>query len=159
MKKGLIREDFYYRIRVMPIELPPLKDRKEDVPLLIEHFLDMFGRKDKKTPTIPGKMTDLLKNYPWPGNIRELQSVIRRYLAVGNLDFLHAEAESDQDVPEADQESLPEPVGLQEKLDRFEKDVILEALNQNVWHRGKAATALKIGQRTLYTKMKKLGLT
>jgi transcriptional regulator with PAS, ATPase and Fis domain len=157
VSKGLIREDFYYRISVIPIVLPTLRDKKEDIPLLIEHFLQLYS-KQGKIPTIPGKIVEVLYNYDWPGNVRELQSVIQRYLAVGNFDFLRlgdktnslegAEAEVDKKVTQ-----------LRVAKADFEKRYILTALKQNRWHRAKVAAELGIDPKTLYTKMKKIGLS
>lgn len=156
--KGLIREDFFYRISVIPIQLPPLRERKEDIPLLIEHFLKMYV-KGKKVPAIPAKITEILYNHDWPGNVRELQSVIQRYLAVGNFDFLSFNEKEEQKTPDVAGYSLPDVPDLRVAVERFEKDFILSVLNHNQWHRGKAATAMGIDPKTLYTKMKKIGLS
>lgn len=156
--KGRIREDFYYRISVIPILLPPLREKKEDIPLLIEHFLRMYNH-GKKIPTIPGKIMEILHNYHWPGNVRELQSVVQRYLAVGNFDFLTAVVKAGKFEKRVEiQETDKEVTDLRKATQDFEKRLILEALNQNRWHRGKVAAALKIDPKTLYTKMKKIGL-
>jgi len=155
--KGLVREDFYYRISVIPVLLPPLRERKEDIPLLIDHFLQLYI-KGKMMPAIPGKIMEVLYNHNWPGNVRELQSVIQRYLAVGNFDFLTVDERADQAGEGHDQHSFPETADLRSAIEGFEKRFILDALNQNHWHRGKVANALRIDPKTLYTKMKKIGL-
>jgi PAS domain S-box-containing protein len=156
--QGRIRDDFYYRISVIPIILPPLREKKEDIPLLIEHFLRMFNR-HKKIPVIPGKIMEVLHNYHWPGNVRELQSVVQRYLAVGNFDFLTAARNAVRPEREIEEEAhVTEVTDLRRATNDFEKRLILEALNQNRWHRGKVAAALKIDPKTLYVKMKKVGL-
>jgi PAS domain S-box-containing protein len=156
--QGLIREDFFYRISVLPIQLPPLKDKKEDIPLLIEHFLKMYV-KGKKIPAIPGKIMEILYNHDWPGNVRELQSVIQRYLAVGNFDFLTFNGKEEMKPLVVDAYRPSNVPDLREAVERFEKDFILSVLNHNQWHRGKAANALGIDPKTLYTKMKKIGLS
>lgn len=156
--KGLIREDFFYRISVLPVQLPPLRDRKEDIPLLIEHFLNLYV-KGKKIPAIPAKIAEVLFNHDWPGNVRELQSVIQRYLAVGNFDFLNFNEKEEQKGAETETYCLPEIPDLRVATEHFEKDFILSALNHNQWHRGKAANALGIDPKTLYIKMKKIGLS
>jgi len=157
MKKGSVRDDFYYRVNVLPIELPALQDRKEDIELLFQHFLNNYSEKEKQM-TVPVKTMDRLKNYPWPGNVRELQSVVRRYLASGSVDFLNSKIIMDKDQQFTSPELSPETEGLRETLEAFEENYLKDVLNQNLWHRGKTAAALKIGQRTLYTKMQKFGL-
>ncbi|MBC8460796.1 MAG: sigma 54-interacting transcriptional regulator, partial [Deltaproteobacteria bacterium] len=103
VNNGLVREDFYYRISVFPITLPPLREKKEDIPLLVEHFLHLYS-KGKKVPTIAGRIMEVLYNHDWPGNARELQSVIQRYLAVGNFDFLRVDSRADKIMSEIDQD-------------------------------------------------------
>ena len=158
VKKGQIREDFFYRVSVLPIQLPPLRDKREDIPLLIEHFLKMYV-KSKKIPAIPGKIMESLYNHDWPGNVRELQSVIQRYLAVGNFDFLDPNGKEEMKRPIMNIYRPSDVPELREAVERFEKDFIVSVLNHNQWHRGKAATALGIDPKTLYTKMKKIGLS
>ena len=156
--KGLIRDDFYYRISVIPVLLPPLRERKEDIPLLIEHFLQLYT-KGKKVPTIPGKIMEVLFSHNWPGNVRELQSVIQRYLAVGNFDFLTFNGKIEQTERAKETDFLPEAADLRSALQSFEKQLILNALNVHQWHRGRVATMLGIDPKTLYMKMKKTGLS
>jgi PAS domain S-box-containing protein len=157
VNKGMVREDFYYRISVIPIVLPTLREKKEDIPLLIEHFLKLYS-KQGKIPTIPGKIVEVLYNYDWPGNVRELQSVIQRYLAVGNFDFLSLGGKTHA-LESAESEGPMEVTKLRAATADFEKRYILTALKQNRWHRTKVAAALGIDPKTLYTKMKKIGLS
>ena len=155
--QGFIREDFYYRISVIPVVLPPLRDKKEDIPLLVEHFLRLYGREGNGR-NIPGKISEILYHYDWPGNVRELQSVVQRYLAVGNFDFLAMTGKTDRSDKHIETDFGKKVTDLRQARESFEKRVILAALNQNYWHRGKAAAALNIDPKTLYTKMKKIGL-
>jgi PAS domain S-box-containing protein len=157
VSKGHVREDFYYRISVIPIVLPPLRERKEDIPLLIEHFMRLYS-KGKKVPIIPGRIMEVLFNYNWPGNVRELQSVIQRYLAMGNFDFLAMNGKSEKVEVGIDEDPGDGVRDLRSAMEIFEKRFIFNALNQNRWHRGKVAVALGIDPKTLYTKMKKIGL-
>jgi transcriptional regulator with PAS, ATPase and Fis domain len=156
---GQIRQDFYYRISILPIVLPPLREKKEDIPLLVEHFLCLYF-KGEKNPSIPSKVMDMFYRHDWPGNVRELQGVIQRYLAVGNFDFLSSKNLGLKSWEE--EESLPEEavqVGeLREAVENFERRFIKDALNQCRWHRGKTAGLLGVDPKTLYTKMQKLGL-
>ena len=91
MKRGLLREDFFYTIHVIPITSPPLRERKEDIPLLVEHFLGLYGEGSNPS-TLPGRVLDSLYHYDWPGNVRELQNVLHRYLALRRVDFLDSRA-------------------------------------------------------------------
>ena len=158
VEKGLMREDFYYRISVIPISLPPLRERKEDLPLLIEHFLQSHSM-GKKPQAIPGKIMDVMNNYDWPGNVRELLSVIRRYLVLGDFSVLEIGEKADRLEPGPDDDSIDPISGLDQAMKNQEKRLILSALNQYQWHKGKTAAALKIDPKTLYTKMKKFGIS
>ncbi len=158
VNKGKVREDFYYRISIIPIVTPPLREKKEDIPLLIEHFLWLYG-KGKKAPIIPGRIMEILYNYNWPGNVRELQSVIQRYLAVGNFDFLTIDGKSKNTEVNISGDLSDSVRDLRSAMMTFEKRYILSALNQNRWNRGKVAAALGIDPKTLYTKMRKIGLS
>ena len=159
--EGLIREDFYYRISVIPITIAPLRERKEDIPLLVEHFLKLYT-KDKKEVSMPAKHIDILMNYRWPGNVRELQSALQRYLAVGNLDFLNKKdieiVNNDKTTTDNNTTDITE-TNLQKAIQAFEKQFILKALNEHHWHRGKVASKLGINPKTLYIKMKKMRLS
>ena len=157
VSKGQVREDFYYRISVIPISLPPLREKKEDIALLVDYFLQGYA-KGKKVPNISGKIMESLYNYDWPGNVRELQSVIQRYLAVGNFEFMR---QKDAALKTEDMGTYL-PAGdsdLKSAVRDFEKQYILSLLKRNRWHRGKVADALGIDPKTLYTKMKNCGIS
>ena len=156
--EGVMREDFYYRVSVFPILLPPLRDKKEDIPLLIEHFMWLYS-KGKAVPVIPGRIMEVLYNYDWPGNVRELQGVIQRYLAVGNFDFLSIPHGKKIKIDKQINETIEkEETDLRSAIKNFEKRFILNTLNQNHWRRGKVAELLGIDPKTLYTKIKNIGL-
>ncbi len=159
VKNGLMREDFFYRIHILPIHLPPVRERKEDLPLLIEHFMKMYGSK-RSVPPLTSKLMEKLHHYDWPGNVRELQNVIVRYCNQKTLDLTGAATK-----PEAppDQMSYPDtegigPKNLHDMLAKYEKLLILTTLNQHQWHRQKVARALSIDRKTLFNKMKRYGL-
>ncbi|MDY6952939.1 MAG: PAS domain S-box protein [Thermodesulfobacteriota bacterium] len=154
VKKGLIREDFFYRINVIPITLPPLRDRREDIGLLIEYFLSSFGN-GKSPRRIPGHVVDLLSNYHWPGNVRELQNALHRYLTLGRLD-LGDPAGNPQGL--AIGVPRPEPTNLRLAVADFERSVIEKALSMTHWHKAKTATTLGIDRKTLFRKMQAFGL-
>jgi formate hydrogenlyase transcriptional activator len=89
MVNGTFRRDLFYRLNVFPIEIPPLRDRKEDIPLLVEYFTDRYARRmGKKIRSISQKSLELLRSYLWPGNIRELQNVVERAVIVSDTEFL-----------------------------------------------------------------------
>lgn len=148
MKSGRMRPDFFYRIHVIPIRVPSLKERKEDIQLLVSFFMKKFGSGSR---TLPKKMTDAINGYTWPGNIRELQNVIQRYLVLKSIDFtgdfVFDEGESEKN--DENRKKIPESV------DELEKKLIVEALERNGFKRSKAALELGISRRTLYRKMVK----
>ncbi len=158
VRKGLMREDFFYRLNVVSIPAPPLRERKEDIPLLVEHFLKTSA-KNGPPRTIPLNVMDALLNYPWPGNVRELQNVVQRYVTLNRLDFLDSaggdmlgEEDLHGDLEEDGQWSL------REAMSRYERKLISAALSRTRWRRGKAAALLGVDRKTLFRKMKELGL-
>jgi PAS domain S-box-containing protein len=161
LKNGSMREDFYYRIHIVPITLPPLRERKEDIPLLIDYFLAYFS-KGKPPQIIPGKYMEALYNYHWPGNVRELQNILQRYIAIGNLDFLESNhtTEGSKNSKLAQVQITPDSSAsdFRQKMASYEKVLLLEALNKFNWNRKKTTTLLNIPRRTLYQKMKKYKL-
>ncbi|HHP7234715.1 MAG TPA: sigma 54-interacting transcriptional regulator [Desulfobacterales bacterium] len=156
--QGSIREDFFYRIHVLPIHLPPLRQRKEDLPLLVDHFLRIYSEK-QNLPPITGEMLDRLYRHDWPGNVRELQNVIIRYCSLKKLDL--SSTSVSRPAPRIGLPGGPPPVEnqtLRDTLRQYEKRVLENVLQQHHWHRSNAARALGIDRKTLFTKMKDLGL-
>jgi PAS domain S-box-containing protein len=153
VKKGEMREDFFFRIHIVPIYLPPLRERKEDILLLVEHFMRIFNK--GKTPSVlSGKILDTFVQYEWPGNVRELQNVLQRYLAVGRLEFASG-WKTDTMEPQV----VLEPTGFEQgnfrdMVSQFEKHLIAQALQKYQWNRTKVATELGIPRRTLFNKMR-----
>jgi len=160
VQKGAMREDFYYRIHIVPIRLPPLRERKEDIQLLVDHFLSIFT-KGKQPRVLPAKYMEAIYNFHWPGNVRELQNVLQRFLAIGNLDFL--EKRRFESTP-TNRHNISQVISnrsdlnLKQSVASFEKDLLLMALNKSNWNRTKATQLLDIPRRTLYHKMKKYEL-
>ena len=159
VKNGLMREDFFYRIHILPVHLPPLRERKEDMPLLINHFMSLYAGK-RNVPPLTTKLMEKLYHYDWPGNVRELQNVIVRYCNQKQIDLTGASAK-----PEAppNQMSFPgsdgkAPKDLNTMLAKYEQLLILTTLNQYQWHRQKVARALNVDRKTLFNKMKRYGL-
>jgi len=157
--KGLIREDFFYRIHVLPVTLPPLRDRKEDIPLLVSHFAKIFGRLNEDS-SIPHDFLTAIKDYQWPGNIRELQNVIQRYITLNKIEFSelkqvpHAVSQPKITTSDIKREEIP----LQGVINQTEKQVILSMLEKHQWRRSEVAKLLDINYRTLLRKIKKYDL-
>ncbi len=151
LQAGLMREDFYFRINILPIHLPPLRDRLEDVELLVRHYFERQAGPGRRPPRVTRRLLQTLERHNWPGNIRELQNVLERYLTMGRLDFAEPGG-----VPALGAGGFS---GLRQALDDCEKKTILQALQANRWHRARSAAALGIGRKTLLRKMIKYGLT
>jgi PAS domain S-box-containing protein len=159
VKRGLIREDFLYRIYVIPITVPPLKDRKEDICLLVDHFLKLYGH-GKKRQAIPGEILEALYNHNWPGNVRELENVLKRYITIKRLDFIGTHITQGVGTRKGSWEGFDKQgLGLRNTLEAFEKEFISKKLEENHWHRAKTAAMLGIPERTLYRKLKQFQLT
>ncbi len=160
VKQGRFREDLFYRINVVAIELPTLAQRVGDIPLLSNHFFKQYclqHRKDKLG--ISDEAMDLMERYPWPGNVRELENVIERAVLLSKEKFIMA-----NDLPNSivhDQSYLRqdyEKMTLKEALAGPEKQIIRQALEANHWSRQATADALGINRTTLFKKMKQYGL-
>lgn len=158
VQAGLIRRDFFYRIYVIPISLPPLRERGDDIRLLADHFVAALG-KSREAQAFTKAHYELLMSYSWPGNVRELQNAIRRFLTLGNFEFLRDNI--DQEILAAldnTDEDGGNDLDLQKAVEVFEKRMIARTLDEVKWHKIKAASRLGISRRTLFRKIKELGL-
>jgi len=156
-----IREDFFYRIHVIPINVPPLRDRKEDIPLLVEHFLKQYSE-NADPPPVPGQVLEALMSYDWPGNVRELQNAIQRYIAVKRLEFIPSSPPVRNDWGGAEAANLTETardVRLNQNVEEAERGSIRKALELCNGRKGMAAKALGISRKTLFRKMKRLEMS
>ena len=158
--KGTFREDLYYRLNVFPLEVPPLRARKADIPLLVEYFIDRYARKaGKNIRSVDKKTLHLLQSYPWPGNIRELQNVIERSVIVCETEtFTVDESWLSQRPLETRSEN---ELFLSEKLAATEKEMIEEALRESqgrVSGPSGAAAKLGIARSTLESKIRSLNI-
>ncbi|MFO7802809.1 MAG: sigma 54-interacting transcriptional regulator [Desulfovermiculus sp.] len=161
VRQGHMRQDFFYRIHIIPIPLPPLRERKEDLPLLIEHFVSSITGENQNDP-LPARVMEALYQYHWPGNVRELQSVIKRTLTMGRFDpeFLdHSNAlqehSSQVDNTQGIRERCMQDMDLKQAIEAFEKQYIEQALQTHRWSRVRTAQALGIHRKTLHDKMRK----
>jgi PAS domain S-box-containing protein len=158
VKGGHMREDFFYRIRILPIQLPPLRERKEDIPLLIDHFLASLANGKASPKHLPVRVREAMETYSWPGNVRELKNVLHTYVTLGKLDLMGQIA-----IPASETADIPEDpeaaaLGLGQRLQRIERQMILNALERCHWHRGKTAEMLQLNYKTLQRKMKAYGI-
>jgi len=185
IKEGKFREDLYYRLNVLPVFLPPLRERNDDIPLLVEHFLKKFNQKTgKRITSVSPEAIDLLLDYPWPGNVRELENAIEHsFVHCQNSTILpnHLPDEPQNFPNLRDETSLLPPalergnilvpqqypsravekiLSPEKPLKQAEKEIILQALKKNKGNKIKTAKELKISRSTLWRKMKglKVGL-
>jgi two-component system response regulator HydG len=162
IKKRTFREDLYYRLNVVRLEIPPLRGRREDIPLLAQRFLKEFTTKNrKKIKGFTPQAMDFLVRYDWPGNVRELMNAIERSVVLARSEYLDAEdlsviRDSSQMIPD----SLPgvDDVGKDVPLDQVEKATILRTLESAGGNKSEAARRLGITRKTLHKKLKKYGM-
>jgi two-component system, NtrC family, nitrogen regulation response regulator NtrX len=158
---GNFREDLYYRLNVLPFQIPPLRERKEDIQLLTSFFLDDFAQKyGRKPPTLTRKALEILELYPWPGNVRELRNIMERIIIM-----MHQSRIDIYDLPEPvlnrtvlTQLGQQEEPSLQGARERFEKEFILQKLMEHKGNVSRAAQALQIERSNLYRKIRQLGI-
>ena len=165
IKKGNFREDLYYRINVVPIVIPPLRDRKEDIPLLIDHFINKFNvENNKNVKGFNKEAIELMMQYEWPGNVRELENLVERVIALTSAEYIPL-----SELP-LSFKNIPKTNGLKESVldgkvsfiqaeEEFERGVILDALKRTNHIQSHAAEILGISRRILKYKMDKLGIS
>jgi len=155
IREGKYRQDFFYRINVITLQLPPLRDRMEDVPILIEHFISHFNHLQNKTIVgVSENALALLMGHNYPGNVRELENIIERAFVMCHGDLIKV-----HNLPESIQNLQPYPHNVQQKslsLKELEKIHILQALEHNQWNRLATARELGINKSTLFRKIKAL---
>jgi DNA-binding NtrC family response regulator len=154
IKKGRFRDDLYYRLNVIRIQLPALRERKEDIPLLVDHFIRIYAKRENKDikGITDAAMKDLMR-YNFPGNVRELENIIERAVVFSKEEYLQKD-----DLPNLSAAKIKElPKGkLNDVKDKIEKEMIELALKNNEWNQTKAASELGISERVLRYKMKNL---
>ncbi len=156
IQEGKFRKDLYYRLSAYPITIPPLRERKEDIPLLVTYYVEKFSREMGKTiESVTKKTIDKLINYSWPGNVRELENVIERAVVLSHDKSLNIVEELNQGAIESESESI-------RTLEENEKSYIifvLEKTNGRIEGKSGAAELLGINPSTLRSRIKKLGIT
>ncbi len=159
------REDLYYRLNVIPVSIPPLRERRSDIPLLAHHFLDHFNRsKKKRIRAIAEGAMELFMRYEWPGNVREMENTVERVVILVDHDVItpndlpekfhllsQAESSKTIEIPE-------EGISLDTAVNEFEKNLILQALMKTGWVKNKAARLLNLNRTTLIEKIKRQNL-
>jgi two-component system, NtrC family, response regulator AtoC len=167
MKTGRFREDLYYRLNVLSILVPPLRERLVEIPLLFRHFLDKYTEKFGKTPQGPSKyLMDAAVNYPWPGNLRELENFVKRYVILeddeGSLRELIEMSSARQRTSPREEPAAPREQGLKALVrglkDEAETEAIADALEKTRWCRKDAAKMLGISYKALLYKMRQFNL-
>jgi transcriptional regulator with PAS, ATPase and Fis domain len=172
---GRFREDLYYRLNVIPVELPPLRNRKEDVPLLVQHFIEKFraeaaaaktpeGANVKPPVTVSQEAMRRLMAYSWPGNVRQLENAIERAFAISGGRAQIDVADLPVEIQQAEEATAPATVSLPEDgldleafISRVERDLILRSLERTGGNKGRAAQLLNLKRTTLVEKLRRLG--
>jgi DNA-binding NtrC family response regulator len=157
IQQGRFRKDLYYRLKVIDIELPPLCDRREDIPLLVQHFINKFSRDLKKN--ISGVAEDALKillNYSWPGNVRELENVIQRSITLSQHGMITPEDLPTSMIQEIEEKVVDKALSERYTLDQLEKEYIRRVLIEVGGNKSKAAEILGLDRKTLYRKLQEI---
>ncbi len=156
IKKGLFREDLYYRLNVIEVRIPSLRERPEDIAVLVKHFIEKYSRENnKKVPGITDEAMEALNPYPWPGNIRELRNVIERAVVLSGAEKIGLAELPDKIKSHDGTKGIRT---LKDKLDFYEERIIKESLLGNSWNKEETARELDVDLATLYRKIKKLGI-
>ncbi len=165
LKKGEFREDLYYRINVVPIIMPPLREKKEDILVLLDHFIKKFNTENnKKVKGVSKEALELMMNYDWPGNVRELENLIERVINLTSNEYIQPNELPFSFI------NIPKISGLKESVlngkvsflkaeEEFEKEIILDALKRSNYIQSHAAEILGVSRRILKYKMDKLGIS
>jgi DNA-binding NtrC family response regulator len=159
MDNGTFRADLYWRLHVVPIHLPALRDRKEDIPELADHFIRKFSERNKRdVKTISREALDLLMRYPFPGNVRELENIMERaILMTRGATIFRKDILSEESSPASVREDSMEE-GYEARIQLFERSLLLDALVSAGWNQSQAARSLGIGERRLRSRMEILGI-
>jgi two-component system, NtrC family, response regulator AtoC len=162
-KRGTFRSDLFYRINVVHIEMPTLRNRSEDVPLLFQHFVRLYSNQYGRRPDpITSSAMRILEKYHWPGNMRELENLAKRYVVLGGEEHVLSalrDPRDDQAIPpETIDVNTPLRIQTKRAVQSLERRIILDVLRAHKWNRRKAARSLDISYRALLYKIKEAGL-
>jgi DNA-binding NtrC family response regulator len=156
VRMNRFREDLFHRLNVFTIALPPLRERRSDIPLLASYFLKLLAEKNGKTVRLAAEAVEAMKRYSWPGNVRELRNVLERAITFNDTGIIQADELEFSD--EHHGTPLQVSNGAAASLDEMEKDHIIKVLKETGGNKKKAAEILGIERRTLYNKAKRLGI-
>jgi len=156
IKQGTFREDLYYRLNVVSVSIPPLRERREDIPLLIDHFLDKYRKQENKDiHSVSKEAMDILMKHDYPGNVRELENIIQRGVVMARTELVTTE-DLPSSIGELTSEADVKMTGsLEQSVENLEKNMIRHALRESNGNQSQAARSLDISERTLRYKMKK----
>lgn len=160
VEEGRFREDLYYRLKVVPIKLPPLRERKDDIPLLVRHFIEKFNKEmDKNILDVSQRAMDILMAYNYPGNIRELEHIIEHAFVRCN-DKLILPDHLPEDVRDyaRDRSIVERAIESERPLEAIEREALIKILDECGWRMKECAQRLKVSRPTLWRRMKKLGI-
>src|SRR4051812_10182985 len=161
--KGEFREDLYFRLNVITIDIPPLRERREDIPLLCSHFVDKYREKYKSSvQQLPKDLMETFMSFDWPGNIRQLENTIKRYLILPDSDMTFPASKIEVAAPNASAPATHQPLFLKEvgahAAEQAERELVLRTLEQTNWNRKHAARILNISYKALRNKLKRWNL-
>jgi two-component system response regulator AtoC len=165
VESGHLRSDLYYRLNVVRVQVPPLRERREDIPLLAKHFLARYSRElGRRPPRLAAETIERLRTYAWPGNVRELQNLMERAAVLARGDSIGRDQLPPELVgtrPAPEMEAAPAlgigELALQPQVDALEQRLIREALRRTGDNKSAAARLLEISERSLWYKLKKYG--
>jgi formate hydrogenlyase transcriptional activator len=156
VEEGTFRSDLYYRLHVFPLTVPPLRERREDISLVVRHFVEKYARRlNRRIETIPARTMEVLADYSWPGNVRELQHFVERAVILSSGPSLRAP------LDELKHETTPACAASLSTLEEMEREHVLRALKESNWVTGGpkgAAVRLGMKRTTLACRIRKLGI-
>ena len=156
VRDGAFREDLYFRLNVFPIHVPPLRERVEDLPLLVKHFIDLYSvRYGLEPPRLTGSTLIWMRTYPWPGNVRELKNVIERAVIMQSLEEALESKLSEEALAHPAVEVLGTALEAAWPLERLEREYLLGILERNQWRKTSTADILGVSRRTIHRKLSK----
>ncbi|HLR35333.1 MAG TPA: sigma 54-interacting transcriptional regulator [Tissierellales bacterium] len=159
VKKNQLREDLYYRLNVISLEIPPLRERKEDITILTKFFIDKFNKKmNRSVKDLSNEVKELFLSYSWKGNVRELEHLLEGIMSIYDVDVIELKHLPRKFKDYKEGIDLSEDISLMETLDQIEEKLILKSLKMNDYNITHTAKSLKIPRQTLQYKMKKHGL-